>query len=164
MTVPRDPQNAARSNPPNAEPTATLRNTQPVTTGPTPAPTSRSTASPTPTTTPASAPLRTGEGTESGSGTKITAAALIAGAAALANKVRKEAPKKAREVREKRVAGRCIILTEINGRPVALGPYRDEQAARQDLTRVTGAPQVLELKSQTAYFGTPPDSDRTNTP
>ena len=79
------------------------------------------------------------------------------------NKLRKEAPKKAREVREKRVAGRCILLTEMAGRPVAIGPYRDEQAARQDLTRVTGAPQVLELKSQAAYFGTP-DSRPSVTP
>ena len=163
MTVPRDPQNAAHSNPSSAEPTPTVRNTQPVTTGPTAAPASRSTTSPTPATTPGSAPRHAGEATESGSGTKITAAALVAGAAALANKVRKEAPKKAREVREKRVAGRCIILTEISGRPVALGPYRDEQAARQDLNRVAGAPQVLELKSQTAHFGSP-NSGRTNTP
>jgi hypothetical protein len=160
MTVPRDPQNAAHLNPSSAEPTATVRHTQPVTTGPTAAPASRSTTSPAPPTTPGSAPLHKGEGTESGSGTKITAAALIAGAAALANKVRKEAPKKARQAREKRVAGRCIILTEISGRPVALGPYRNEQAARQDLTRTAGAPQVLELKSQTAYFGSP-NSDTT---
>ena len=163
MTVPRNPQNAAHSNPSSAEPTPTVRNTQPVNTGPTATPTARSTVSPAPATTPGSAPRHTQEATESGSGTKITAAALVAGAAALANKVRKEAPKKAREVREKRVAGRCIILTEINGRPIALGPYRDEQAARQDLTRVAGAPQVLELKSQTAHFGSP-NSDRTNTP
>jgi hypothetical protein len=71
------------------------------------------------------------------------------------NKLRKEGPKMAREVREKRVAGRCILLTEVAGRPVAIGPYRDEQAAGQDLTRVTGAPQVLELKSPAAYFTTP---------
>ena len=163
MTVPRNPQNAADGNPSSTERTPTVRNTQPVTTGPTTAPASRSTASPAPATTPGPAPRHAGEATESGTGTKITAAALVAGAAALANKVRKEAPKKAREVREKRVAGRCIILTEISGRPVALGPYRDEQAARQDLARVAGAPQVLELKSQTAHFGSP-NSDRTNTP
>jgi hypothetical protein len=66
-------------------------------------------------------------------------------------------------VREKRIAGRCILLTEAAGRPVAIGPYRDAQAARHDLTRVTGAPQVLELKSQAAYFGTP-DSDPSVTP
>ena len=52
---------------------------------------------------------------------------------------------------------------EVAGHPVAIGPYRNEQAARHDLTRVTGAPQVLELKSQAAYFGTP-DSDSTVTP
>lgn len=159
MTVPRDPRNPAYSDPP----AMAARNTQPVSTGPAPAPTDRPAVSPTPAATPGSAPRRTGEGSESGSGAKVTTAALIAGAAALANKLRKEAPKKAREVREKRLAGRCIILTEVSGRPVALGPYRDEQAARQDLTRVTGAPQVLELKSHAAYFGSP-DSDRTSTP
>lgn len=159
MTVPQDPQNPAPSDPPVMAP----RNTRPVSTGPTAAPAGRSVVSPASATSSESAPRRTGEGTESGSGGKVTAAALIAGAAALANKLRKEAPKKAREVREKRAAGRCIILTEVSGRPVALGPYRDEQAARQDLTRVTGAPQVVELKSHAAYFGSP-DSDRTNTP
>jgi len=162
MTVPQDPHNpASYGDPAGAEPAATARNTQPVSTGPAAAPAGRSAVSPTPATTPG--PRGTAEGTESGTGTKVTAAALIAGAAALANKVRKEAPKKAREAREKRVAGRCIILTEVNGRPVALGPYRDEQAARQDLTRATGAPQVLELKSQAAYFGSP-DNDHTTTP
>jgi len=163
MTIPNDPRNSAYGDPPRTEPAVTTRNTPPVSTGPAAAPTGRPAFSPTPATTPGSAPRRTGEGTESGSGTKVTAAALIAGAAALANKLRKEAPKKAREVREKRIAGRCIILTEVSGRPVALGPYRDEQAAREDLTRVTGAPQVLELKSHAAYFGSP-DSDRTVTP
>jgi len=162
MTVPRDPQNPAPyGDQAGAEPAVPARNTQPVSTGPAATPAGRSAVSPTPATTPG--PRGTGEGTESGTGTKVTAAALIAGAAALANKVRKEAPKKAREAREKRVAGRCIILTEVNGRPVALGPYRDEQAARQDLTRATGAPQVLELKSHTAYFGSP-DNDHTTTP
>lgn len=163
MPMPRDPQNSAYDDRPNGEPTMAARNTQPVSTGRTAAPASRSVVSPAPATSPGSAPRRTGEGTESGSGGKVTAAALIAGAAALANKLRKEAPKKAREVREKRVAGRCVILTEVSGRPVALGPYRDEQAAREDLTRVTGAPRVVELKSHAAYFGSP-DSDRANTP
>ena len=41
---------------------------------------------------------------------------------------------------------------EVAGHPVAIGPYRNEQAARHDLTRVTGAPQVLELKSQAAIL------------
>jgi len=169
MTQPRDPQNAARTHPSGAESAVTARNTAPVTTapvtaGPAAPPSSRPTPSPAPATTSPPAPPRTGRDTESGgSGTKITAAALVAGAAALANKVRKEAPKKAREVREKRLADRRIIVTEVSGRPVALGPYRDEHAARQDLTRVPGTPQVLELRSRTAYFGSP-DSDRTSTP
>lgn len=177
MTVPRDPTARDPADPLGSGsvggPAASAPNTagepippapttaSPVTDGsPTPTPTAPSTTP----STPPSTPPGTGSPTESGSGgAKIKAAALVAGAAALVNKLRKEAPKKAREVREKRVAGRCILLTEMAGRPVAIGPYRDEQAARQDLTRVTGAPQVLELKSQAAYFGTP-DSRPSVTP
>jgi hypothetical protein len=45
-----------------------------------------------------------------------------------------------------------VIVTEIGSRPVAIGPYRDEQAARQDAARVPGAAQVAQLKSGAAYF------------
>jgi hypothetical protein len=83
----------------------------------------------------------------------VKVAAVLAGAAAIANKVREEAPKKVQEFREKRVAGRCVILAEVDGDTVAIGPYRDAAAAREDLGRVPGAPRVAELKSQTAYFG-----------
>lgn len=78
--------------------------------------------------------------------------AVLAGAAALANKIRTEAPKKVRAVQEKRAAGRCVILTEIGGRQVAIGPYSDDHAAQKDIARVTGAPQVAELLSRAAYF------------
>lgn len=87
-----------------------------------------------------------------GAGGKVKAVALVAGAAALANKVRQEAPKKVQEIRHKRAAGRCVILTEINGRQVAIGPYRDEQAARQDTVKVDGIPHLVELLPQSAYF------------
>lgn len=99
-------------------------------------------------------PARTGKAAESGqrAGQKVTA--LRAGAAALANKVRTEVPKKVREAREKRVAGRCVILTEVNGRQLAIGPYPNDQAAHQDTARVSGTPHVVELLPQTAYFGT----------
>jgi hypothetical protein len=33
-----------------------------------------------------------------------------------------------------------------------IGPYRDEEAARQDVARVPGAAQIAQLKSGTAYF------------
>ena len=115
---------------------------------------------------PASPPRtdRTAPPEESGQGVgpKLKVAAVVAGAAALANKVRQEAPKKIREVREKRVAGRCVILTEVGGRPVVIGPYSDEQAARRDLAGgVAGAQQVVELQSRAAYFGSPDSSPRT---
>jgi hypothetical protein len=99
-----------------------------------------------------------------GGGAKVKVAAVVAGAAALANKVRKEAPKKVREVREKRVADRCVIVTEAGGCPVAIGPYRNEQAARQDLAQVAGAPQVVELKSRAAYFAAPDGGPTTTLP
>jgi hypothetical protein len=171
MTVPGDPTSRDPADPFGSGPVGGPPASAPTTAGEAATPTAAALpltdGSPTPTptassTTP-STPAGTGSPPKSGSGGgKVKAAALVAGAAALVHKLRKEAPKKAREVREKRVAGRCILLTEVAGRPVAIGPYRDEQAARQDLTRVTGAPQVLELKSQ-AYFGTP-DSDPSITP
>jgi len=80
--------------------------------------------------------------------------AVLTGAATLVSKVRAETPKKIREAREKRVAGRRVILTEVDGRQVAIGPYSNDQAAHQDKAKVTGAPQVIELRSKTAYFGT----------
>lgn len=91
------------------------------------------------------------------------ASALLNDAAALANKVRREAPKRIREAREKRVAGRCVILTEVDGRQLAIGPYPDDQAAHQDTTRVSGTPHVIELFSQAAYFG-PEDGNAPSRP
>ncbi len=91
------------------------------------------------------------EATEQGGG-KLKAAAVVAGVAALANKVRQEAPKKVRQVRQKRAAGRCVILTEADGRYLVIGPYRSEDAARQDVFKVGGAPHVAELVSPAAFF------------
>ena len=92
------------------------------------------------------------EESEQGAGSKVKTAALVAGAAALANKVRQKAPEKVQEIRQKRVAGRCVILTDLGGRAVAIGPYRSDQAARQDVVKVPGGPRVVELMSQKAYF------------
>jgi hypothetical protein len=85
-------------------------------------------------------------------GGKVKAAAVVAGAAALANKVRQEAPKKIRQLREKRAAGRCVIVTEADGHYLAVGPYKDEDAARQALFKVGGTAHVAELLSTTAFF------------
>lgn len=85
-------------------------------------------------------------------GSKIKAAALIAGAAALANKVRQEAPKMVQGIREKRAAGRCVIVTEANGEALAIGPFKDDEAARQDLFKVGGSPRIVELVSTAAFF------------
>jgi hypothetical protein len=85
-------------------------------------------------------------------GSKVKAAALLAGAAALANKVRREAPKKLQEIREKRAAGRCVIVTEADGQMLAIGPFKDDDAARQELFNVGGAPRVVELMSESAFF------------
>lgn len=92
------------------------------------------------------------EQAEESEGGKLKGAALLAGAAALANKVRQEAPKKVHELREKRAAGRCVILTEADGRALAIGPYKNDEAARQDVFKVGGAPRVVELVSEAAFF------------
>lgn len=85
-------------------------------------------------------------------GSKVKTAALLAGAAALANKVRQEAPKKLEQIREKRAAGRCVIVTEADGQMLAIGPFKDDDAARQELFNVGGAPRVVELMSESAFF------------
>jgi hypothetical protein len=81
----------------------------------------------------------------------VKVAALVAGATALANKVRREAPKKVQQLQEKRAAGRHVIISEIAGRTVAIGPYPTGQAAREDRAKVAGATQLVELLSPTAY-------------
>jgi hypothetical protein len=85
-------------------------------------------------------------------GSKAKAAALLAGAAALANKMRKEAPKAVHQLRERRIAGRCVIVTEVDGRFLAIGPYKDEESARQDSFKVGGTPHVAELMSESTFF------------
>jgi hypothetical protein len=155
MTTPDDPRDSTYVDPVGATPLAPDEVTAP------PAPADA--ASPAPVdpdamaVTPASPePGRHAEESDNkGAGRAATVAALLAGAAALANKVREEAPKKVQEFREKRVAGRCVILGEVAGREVAIGPYRDAGAAREDTGRVPGSARVVELMSQTAYFGSP---------
>ncbi len=92
--------------------------------------------------------------TEDGGG-KVKAAAVVAGAAALANKLRKEGPKVINQLRDRRLVGRCVIITEVDGRFLAIGPYKNEDAARGDAFKVGGTPHVAELVSETAYFAPP---------
>ena len=96
---------------------------------------------------PTVAAMTSGEQEKIGTGGNVKAAALLAGAAALANKVRQEAPKRVQEFREKRLAGRCVVLTEVDGREVAIGPYGDEVAARQAVATMTGTTRVVRLVS-----------------
>ncbi len=163
MSIPRDPQDPTYRDPLDAaaSPGQTTP-LEPATAGSPLAPTVTPAvpAQPVAATPPISVPAEQSEESGQGVPSKVKVAALAAGAAALANKVRKEAPKKIREAREKSVAGRWVVLTEVNGRPVAIGPYRKEEAARQDATRVTGAQEVVELRSRAAHFG-PPDSEST---
>jgi hypothetical protein len=99
----------------------------------------------------------------SGGGAKAKITAGVRGVATLARKVGgavagrgaeggRAVAGRARTMREKRAARRCVIVTESSGRPVVIGPYRDEEAARQDVARVPGAAQVAQLKSGKAYF------------
>ena len=93
--------------------------------------------------------------TEEDGGGKVKAAAIVATAAALANKARKEAPKVVNQLRERRVAGRCVIVTEVDGRFLAIGPYKNEDTARGDVFKVGGTPHIAELVTDTAFFAPP---------
>jgi hypothetical protein len=104
-----------------------------------------------------------------GGGAKAKIAAPVRGVATLARKVGRAVAGRgaeggravagrARTMREKRVARRCVIVTESSGRPVVIGPYRDEEAARKDVARVPGAAQVAQLRSGSAYFAGEPDA------
>ncbi|TQM43947.1 hypothetical protein [Pseudonocardia cypriaca] len=99
----------------------------------------------------------------SGGGAKAKIAAPVRGVVTLARKVGRAVAGRgaeggravagrARSMREKRVARRCVIVTESSGRPVVIGPYRDEDAARKDVARVPGPAQVAQLQAGTAYF------------
>jgi len=92
---------------------------------------------------------------------KLKTGALLAGAAALANKVRQEAPKKVQQLREKRAEGRCVIVTEVDGRMLAIGPYKDAASAEPHVFRVGGNPHIVELVTDTAFFSL--DQERTVT-
>lgn len=104
--------------------------------------------------TPDPPPVEPVSSTEDGGG-KVKAAAVVAGAAALANKLRKEGPKVINQLRDRRLVGRCVIITEVDGRFLAIGPYKNEDAARGDAFKVGGTPHVAELVSETAYFAPP---------
>jgi hypothetical protein len=169
MTTPSDPHQRAPDEPiagePLIEPPATepfelgASATPPVDpTGPVPTPTQRDRYAdrpPPPPSTAVSESHPNGEQTDQDGRGKAKSAALIAGVAALANKVRQEAPKKIQEFRERRAAGRCVIVTEAGGRHLAVGPYEDEEAAQQDLFKVGGTAHVAELMTTSSFFGPP---------
>jgi hypothetical protein len=153
MSLPNDPQHLNSEEPipgdPSIEPpdegNGSARSVDPI--GPPPAPSLSVTETPT------SEPSN-GENTEHDGG-KAKAAVAVASAAALANKVRQEAPKKIQQFREKRATGRRVIVCEADGRYLAIGPYKDEETARQDLFKVGGTAHVAELVTTTAFFAPP---------
>ena len=83
---------------------------------------------------------------------KLDTGGLVASATALVGKLRTEVPKKVRDAREKRAVGRHVVLTERDGRPVAIGPFASSNEAQRIAQRVSGAPTVVELVSETAFF------------
>jgi hypothetical protein len=89
----------------------------------------------------------------SGRSNKEKASALFAKAAALAGKLREETPKKVHELQEKRAAGRCVIVSEVGGRRVAVGPYPTAELARQALgpQATTASGEVVDLLTPAAY-------------
>lgn len=140
MTMPNDPMV------PTYDEAAFVSNVEPQASPP-------SAAEPEPTTT-----LHTSEASEQddhSAASQVKATALLAGVAALANNLRQEAPKKVQEIREKRAAGRCVILAEQDGRPVAVGPYPSNEAARADTSKVAAGASVVELVPESAFFDSP---------
>jgi hypothetical protein len=89
-------------------------------------------------------------------GSRVKTAAVVAGAAAVANKMRQQAPKLLHQLRERRLAGRHVIVTEVDGRFLAIGPYKNEDQARKDSFKVGGTPHVAELVPDDSFFA-PPD-------
>jgi hypothetical protein len=87
-------------------------------------------------------------------GGKVKAAGLIAAATALAGKLRTEVPKKVVDVREKRAVGQHVVMTELRGRVVAVGPYRNSSEAQAVTRRMAGTPTAVELVSERAFFST----------
>lgn len=157
MTSENDPSaTPAGANPPSTEPivgvplvaapppSASTVSTEPTTPPVTPPAGSR------PTPEPQAEPTKPEESDEGGS--KAKTAAVVAGAAALANKVRQEAPKRLHQLRERRATGRRVIITEVDGHFLAIGPYKNEDEARQDAFKVGGNPHIAELVSEAAFF------------
>lgn len=85
---------------------------------------------------------------------KLTKAAFLASAVALANKVRQTAPKKLQELRENLTAGRFVIVTEAHGRTVAVDPYRDAVAASDSAGKLPGKPTAVRLMSEDSFLAT----------
>jgi poly-gamma-glutamate capsule biosynthesis protein CapA/YwtB (metallophosphatase superfamily) len=88
----------------------------------------------------------------SGGGSKAKKAAFFAAATAFANTVRQEAPKKVREIREKRAAGRHVIVAEIGGRTVAVGPFPGGEDARRNAEKLSGTTRIVELVPASTYI------------
>lgn len=91
--------------------------------------------------------------TESNSG-KVKAAAVLAAAAALTNKVRQKAPEMLRDIRDKRAAGKCVLITERDGVKVAVGPFADKSNAEMNASKVAGVATVVPLISEDAFHNT----------
>ena len=98
-----------------------------------------------------STPVQTEDGSRDG-GVREKAASVLSAASSFAKKVRREAPKKVQELKEQRASGRHVLVAEHDGRTVAVGPYRDAETAQRSAVKVTGANQIIELMSETAFF------------
>lgn len=48
-----------------------------------------------------------------------------------------------------------MIVTEVDGRYLVIGPYKNDEAARQDVFEVGGDAHIAELVAGTAFFSPP---------
>jgi len=79
--------------------------------------------------------------------TKAAAEPLLTGTATLANKAGEDPSKSAEEVYQRQRHGRYVIITDVDGQEVAIGPYPDERAAGAQLRHLVSPARIVALLS-----------------
>jgi len=78
---------------------------------------------------------------------KAAAEPLLTGTATLANKAGEDPSKSAEEVYQRQRHGRYVIITDVDGQEVAIGPYPDERAAGAQLRHLVSPARIVALLS-----------------
>ena len=88
-----------------------------------------------------------------GDGPKATASALLAGVGSALGRLRRDVPRAVQELQERRTAGRCVLLAQLDGRDVAIGPFAGEAAAREVAQELAaaGSTRIVEVLRPAAF-------------